>query len=119
MMNARIYGPVLAMILVVGSPLAGRAEESTTPPAASQTQSQSPPVSVARPSIVPKASEKASEKAGEQPPSREADAAPPRHRHANRRHERRYAAFWAPFPIYLPHLYRHRIVWSRLPWISF
>jgi hypothetical protein len=115
MMKARIYGSVLATLLIFGSSLAAHAEDSTTAPAATSppaaSQSQAPPVSVARPSIVPKASEP--------PPSRDADAAPPRHRHAHRHYNRRYASLWAPFPIYLPHLYHRRIVWTRMSWVSF
>jgi hypothetical protein len=115
-MRSHIYGSVLATLLVLASGLAVRAEDAATSPATSSppaaSESQSPPVSVVRPSILPKASE--------QPPSREVDAAaPPRHRYVHRHHHRRYASYWAPFPIYLPHLYHHRIVWNRVPWISF
>jgi hypothetical protein len=129
-MRTRIYGLVLATLLVVGPALAGHAEEATTPPPAENppaaaTQTQSPPISVARPSIVPTRTEKRTEKRIEKvtapPPSNEAaaDAPPPRSRHYARRHDRRYASYWAPFPIYLPHLYHSRIVWGRLPWFSF
>ena len=128
-MKTHIYGLALAALLAVAPALAGHAEEATpaaeNPPAAATTQSQtqSPPVSVARPSIVPKSStETSAERATEQqqPPSSDAaaEAAPPRQRHA-RRHYRRYATYWTPFPIYLPHLTHSRIVWSRMPGFSF
>jgi hypothetical protein len=122
-MKARTYGLALATLLVVASTLAGHAEDAATSPAdnspaATQTQTQSPPASVARPSIVPKTTERA---ATEPPPSRDAAADPtrPRQHRSARRHTRRYASDWMPFPIYLPHLYHSRIVWSRLPWFSF
>jgi len=60
-------------------------------------------------------------KATEPPPASEAttEAAPPHQRHSARRHYRGYASYWAPFPIYVPHLTHNRIVWGRLPWFSF
>jgi hypothetical protein len=120
-MKTHIYGLALAALLAVAPALAGHAEEATpaaeNPPAAATGQTQSPPVSVARPSIVPKSAEKSTE---QQPPSSDAaaEAAPPRQRHA-RRHYRRYATYWTPFPIYLPHFTHSRIVWSRMPGFSF
>jgi len=122
-MKTPIYGLALAALLAVAPAFAGHAEDATTPPPQTETpaqtqtqtttQAQSPPVSVARPAIVPQATEL--------PPSRDAAAgtAPPQQGHSARRRDRGYASFWQPFPIYVPHLYRNRIVWSRLPWLSF
>jgi hypothetical protein len=132
-MKPPIYGLALAALLAVAPAFAGYAEDATTPPppaesgppaattpppqtetpAQTTTQTQSSPVSVARPAIVPRAIEP--------PSSRDAaaDAPPPQQRHSARRRDRGYASFLQPFPIYVPHLYRNRIVWSRLPWFSF
>jgi hypothetical protein len=85
------------------APVASPAE-----PVASQAE---PAVSVPRPSLVPKAAEPAQ-------PAASTDPSPRRSRYAARRHGRRYAA-WEPFPVYWPHLYRHRIYWNRIPWFAF
>jgi hypothetical protein len=121
-MKTQIYGIALATCLAAASTLAAHAEDATPP--AAQTQTQSPPVSVARPSIVPKTNDKTTdktnEKAADQPSNpTAAEAAPLRRRHLARHHYRRYAGFWTPFPIYLPHVYHSRIVWSRTSWVSF
>ena len=115
-MKSYVTGFVLAGLLIAGSILPGHAEDAAPPkePAApAATQTEPTPPSVPRPSLVPKAAEPAS-------PEATTDAPPSQQRFAHR-HYRRYgsyrAAYWQPFPIYWPHLYRNRIHWNRIPWI--
>ena len=112
-MKTLFTGLAFAALLVIAPTLPGHADDTTTPAAA---QTEAPPPSVPRPSLVPKTAE---------PTPAPADAAPsPRQqrRHAYR-HTRRYGpyrtAYWEPFPIYWPHIYRGRIHWNRIPWFSF
>ena len=67
------------------------------------------PAVVPRPSIAPQATDRAKDAT----PAATSDV-PRRHRRAAYRY--RHYAYWQPFPIYLPHLYRHHIVWSRHRW---
>jgi len=115
-MKAHFTGLAIAALLVIGPTLPGYAEDAGAPavpaaPAAAQTEA--PPPSVPRPSLAPKAAEPA-------PLRAEAEPAPRLHRRYAYRHWRRYGyyrtAYWQPFPIYWPHLYRSRIHWSRIPW---
>ena len=100
-----------ALLLVSTAALPGHAEDAPKAPATSQTEA--PPLSVARPSLASKTAEPASAPAA-------ADPAPRRQRRYAHRHHRRYgyyrSAYWEPFPIYWPHFYRHRIHWNRIPW---
>jgi hypothetical protein len=108
-MKTNFAGLAVAALLVVAPALPGHAEDAA--PAATSTAP--PPASVPRPSIVPKTAE---------PPSPQADAepAPRRHRHyAHRHYYYRHYAYWEPFPVYVPHFYRQRIYWSRIPWFAF
>ena len=106
-MKTHFAGLAVAALLVVAPAIPGHAEDAAT----GATSTAPPPVSVPRPSIVPKTAE---------PSSPQADAAPRRHRHyAHRRYYYRHYAYWEPFPVYLPHFYRHRIYWSRIPWFAF
>ena len=116
-MKASIYGLALAALLAVALPRPGHAEEAMTPPAAPPPQAETrtqPPVSVARPSIVPKATA--------QPPAGNdaaaSEAMPERQWRSARHRAPGYASF-LPFPIYVPQLHRNRIVWRRLSLFSF
>jgi hypothetical protein len=97
-----------AALLLAASCLPVHAEDApaatTTPSAAAPSEK---PAVVPRPSIAPKAT------ATDAAPATSSEA-PRRHRRAAYRY--RHYAYWQPFPIYFPHLYRHRIVWNRSPW---
>jgi hypothetical protein len=116
-MTTHVSGIAVAALLLAASALPGHAEEPAAAPAAAPetttpaAQPSEPPVSVPRPSIVPKTAEPAAPQTSSGPAPR------PTRRYAHR-HDRRYA-YWEPFPIYLPHFYRHRIVWNRIRWFSF
>jgi hypothetical protein len=107
-MRRHFTGVAIAALFTFSATLPGRTEDAKTPPAARQTE---PPVSVPRPSIAPKTAEPASAPVAN-------DAAPRRHRHDTHRHYRHYA-YWEPFPVFLPHFYRHRIYWNRISWFAF
>jgi hypothetical protein len=108
-MKTHFAGLAVAAFLVVAPALPGHAEEAA--PAAPAATPAAPPVSVPRPSILPKTAE---------PSSPQADAEPaPRRHYAHRHYYYRHYAYWEPFPVYLPHFYRHRIYWSRIPWFAF
>ena len=109
-MKHHFTGLAAAALLVIGSTFPSLAEDAAPiPPAPPAAQTAAPPPSVPRPSIVPKTAEPAA-----------AEAAPPPRRTAHR-HRRGYGnyrtAYWEPFPVYWPHLYRNRIHWNRIPWI--
>lgn len=98
-----------AALLLAASCLPVHAEDApaaTTPPPAAPGDAK--PAVVPRPSIAPQATDRAKDAT----PAATSDV-PRRHRAAYR--TRRYA-YWEPFPIYFPHLYRHHIVWSRHRW---
>jgi hypothetical protein len=112
-MNKQVTGIAVAAMLSFGASLPGYAEDAAKPadsaaPAAVKTEA---PANVARPSIAPKTAEPAATPTTAEP-------APRRHRRNARHHYRRYA-YWEPFPIYLPHFYRHRIHWNRISWFAF
>jgi hypothetical protein len=117
-MKMHFTGLAVAALLIVSPVLPGHADDAATPakdqaaPAAAQPEA--PPPSVPRPSLVPKTAEPASPAATTEP----APSSPRRFAH---RHYRRWGAYrtayWEPFPVYWPHLYHHRIHWSRVPWI--
>jgi hypothetical protein len=114
-MRTRSLGFAFAALLAFGQMPSGRAEDAAAPkaaptpaPAPSATSTEAP-ASVPRPSIVPKTAEPAT-------PPVAAEPAPRRHRRYARHHSRRYAT-WQPFPVYWPHLHRHGIYWSRIPWM--
>jgi hypothetical protein len=121
LMKSYFTGLAIAALLVTGLTLPGYAEDTAAPAATAAPQSEAPPASVPRPSIVPKtaapASAPAASKTAEPDATSTADEQPQR---TARRHHRRYGyyrtAYWEPFPIYWPHLYRHRIQWNRIPW---
>lgn len=110
-----------ALMAMAAGALSARADDTApTPPAATTTAAppattDAPPVTVPRPSIVPKTADKGAEP---QAPQTTDDTPPRAHRHYARRHHWRYAA-WEPFPVYWPHLYHSRIYWNRIPWFSF
>lgn len=114
-MRTCLTGIAAAALLLAAASLPARAEDAAapaattaTPPAPSTaTPGDAKPAFAPRPAPVPNATEAAPE----------ATAAPPprRHRHYARHSYRRYA-YWEPFPVYLPHLYHHRIVWNRVRW---
>jgi len=113
-MKTRSLGIAFAALLAF-APVRGSAEDAAAPaaPANSATPAAGPndrPVSVPRPSIVPKTSD-----AAPAPEASETTARKPR-RYA-RKHYRRYA-YWEPFPLYVPHLHRHSISWRRLAWFN-
>ena len=107
-------GFAVAALLVIGTTVPGFAEDAAAPTAQTPaaTPTEAPPPSLPRPSIVPKVAEPTSAPAASQ--------LAPRHRHTAHRHWRRYGsdrtAYWEPFPIYWPHLYRNRIHWNQIPW---
>jgi hypothetical protein len=115
-MKTHFTGLALAALLTIGSTLPGYTEDaakpavSAAPPAA---QTETPPPSVPRPSLAPKTAEPA--------PTPAAEPASRPHRRYARRHQWRYGyyrtAYWEPFPIFWPHLYRHRVHWNRIPWM--
>jgi uncharacterized membrane protein len=108
-MKLHFTGLAVAVLLVIVPALRGHAEDAAAPatPAAAD-QTEAPPASVPRPSLVPQTAEPASApQATESPPKR--------HRRYARRHWRRYA-YWEPFPIFWPHFYHNRIHWYRIPW---
>jgi hypothetical protein len=116
LMKAHFTGLVVAALLIAGLTLPGYAEDAAAPTAPAAAQKEAAPASVPRPSLAPKTAEPASA-----PATTESDARPPR-RYAHRRwHSYGYyrTAYWEPFPIYWPHLYRSRIHWGRIPWFSF
>jgi hypothetical protein len=113
-MKTHCTGLAVAALLVIGATHPGYAEDAAAPAAPAATQTEAPPPSVARPSIVPKTAEPASTPL--------ADEAAPRHRRYAHRHWRYgyyRTAYWEPFPIYWPHLTHSRIHWNRIPWFSF
>ncbi|MEO8321248.1 MAG: hypothetical protein ABJA75_21505 [Bradyrhizobium sp.] len=117
-MKSQFAGIALAAMLVVGTSLAGHTEDAVKPadtaapaaavPAATKADA---PASVPRPSLAPKTAEPASSPAATEAPPR-------RHRRYARHHYQRYA-YWEPFPVYLPHVHRHRVYWNRIPWFYF
>ena len=109
-MKSQFTGLALAALLVVGASLPGHAEDAARPAEPAATKAEAP-VNVPRPSLAPKTAEPAS-------PPATAEAAPRRVRRYARHHDRRYA-YWEPFPVYLPHIHRHRIYWNRIPWYFF
>jgi hypothetical protein len=115
-MKPHFTGFAVAALLVIGFTFPSFAEDApapAAPPAPPAVQTEAPPPSIPRPSIVPKTAEPASAPAAAEPAVR-----PRRTAH---RHWRRYGtyrtAYWEPFPVYWPHLYRNRIHWNRIPWI--
>jgi hypothetical protein len=113
-MKSHLAGFAIAVLLVVGSISPGLAEETATPASPAPTQAEAPPPSVPRPSLVPKAAEPVSPSAATETiqPTR------PRFAHRRYRHWGIYhTAYWEAFPIYWPHLYHHRIRWTRIPWV--
>jgi hypothetical protein len=95
------------------APATPAAPTATT--AAPAATTDAPPVNVPRPSIVPKTADKSAEPVA---PQASDDTTPrPRRHYAHRRHLR--YAYWEPFPVYWPHIYRSRIYWNRIPWFSF
>jgi hypothetical protein len=107
-MKSHITGLAFAALLVIGPALPGHAEDAAPAAPATTNQTDAPPASVPRPSLGPKTAEPA-------PAPEAAEPTPPRHRRYAHRHWRRYA-YWEPFPIFLPHFYRNRIRWYRIPW---
>ena len=123
-MNACFKGFAAAALLCATFSLPVYAEDApaaTASPAASTSTQAAPtqatpneatpaPSTVPRPALVPKATDATTDATTE--------PAPRRHRHYARYHYRRYA-YWEPFPIFFPHLYRSHIVWNRVRWFSF
>jgi hypothetical protein len=115
-MKTHFTGLAVAALLIVGSALPSFAEDAaapSTPAAPTAAQTEAPPLSVPRPSLVPKTAAPAS-------PTADAEPLPPPHRryaHHHRRYGYYRTAYWEPFPIYWPHLYHNRIHWNRTPWV--
>ena len=117
-MKSHFIGLAVAALLVTAPALPGFAEDAAapaTPPApAAAAKTETPPPSMPRPSIVPTAAPPASAPVAEEPA--------PRHRrvaHRWRGNGRYRTAYWEPFPIYWPHLYRNQIHCNRIPWFRF
>ncbi|MFT4115778.1 hypothetical protein [Bradyrhizobium sp.] len=117
-MKMHALGIAAATLFLTASALPARADDTpaatTAAPAepAQATQPAQPPTSVPRPAIVPKSAEPAAPQASSEPAPR---TAPKR---TAQRHHRRYA-YWQPFPVYWPHIYRSHVVWNRIPWFRF
>jgi hypothetical protein len=113
-----------ALMAMAATEFSARADDTapTTPAAPATTTAtpsaatDAPPVNVPRPSIVPKSADKGTEPTT---PQTSEDTTPRPRRHYVRRHHWRRYAYWEPFPIYWPHLYRNHIYWNRIPWFSF
>jgi hypothetical protein len=113
-----------ALMAMAAAEFSARADDTapTTPAAPATTTAtpsaatDAPPVNVPRPSIVPKSADKGTEPIT---PQTSEDTTPRPRRHYVRRHHWRRYAYWEPFPIYWPHLYRNHIYWNRIPWFSF
>jgi hypothetical protein len=128
MIEMKLYfsGFAVAALLVFGPALSSHAEDAAAPkaaPAPAAAPTEAPPPSVARPSIVPKAAEPTvppvAGKNAEPGAKNVSDQRSRQRRYAHRHHRRHgyyRTAYWQPFPIYWPHLYRNRIHWSRTPW---
>jgi hypothetical protein len=116
-MKASVSGIALATLLLAASTISGHAEEPTAAPDAQPTattpaaQPSEAPVSVPRPSIVPQTAEPAAPQTSLEPAPRKT------RRYAH--HHYRHSAYWEPFPIYMPNIYRNHIVWNRIRWFSF
>jgi hypothetical protein len=132
-MKKRLMGFAVAAALVAAHTLPSHAEDATpTPPAGGATTPSAtpsePPVSVPRPSILPKTVEPSKPVVTEKPTTAEKPVATDkpvvtdddtarRHRRYARRHWR--YAYWQPFPVYWPHLSRSHFYWSRISWFGF
>ena len=120
-MKSYFTGLAVAALLVTGLTLPGYAEDAVAPTAPAASQTEAPPPSVPRPSLVPKTAEPAATPAATKTaePDVKTDERP-RHRRLVYRYDRRHGywstAYWEPFPIFWPHLYRNRIHWNRIPW---
>ncbi|MCP4616323.1 MAG: hypothetical protein GY844_07780 [Bradyrhizobium sp.] len=113
-MKTRSLGIAFAALLAF-APVRGSAQDaaSPAPPASAASPAADPgdrPVSVPRPSIVPKTNEAT-------PAPAAAETTPPKPRRHARKHHRRYA-YWEPFPVYIPSIHRHHISWRRLAWFN-
>ena len=122
-MKTRFLGFALAALLVAAPTFPGHAEDAAPTPAPAASSAMTPPVtpselpvSVPRPSIVPTAAEPSAPVTTDKPAATD-ESTPRRHRRYAHRHWR--YAYWQPFPIYLPYLYRSHIYWSRTLWFSF
>jgi hypothetical protein len=113
-MKTHTFGIAVASLFLTMSTLPGRADDTATAPgsAPAATQPAQPPESVPRPAIVPKTAEPVAPQASTEPAPRTAP------RRYVQRHHRRYA-YWRPFPVYWPHVYRSHVVWNRIPWFRF
>ncbi|MDN3274127.1 hypothetical protein QWJ07_07730 [Frankia sp. RB7] len=111
-MKTHVFGIAVATLFLTMSVLPGWAEDKSTTPTAAPAQATPPPESVPRPAIVPKTAEPVAPQASTEPEPR---ATPRRYVH---RQQRRYA-YWQPFPVYWPHVYRSHVVWNRIPWFRF
>src|SRR5471032_1815839 len=110
-MKSYFTGVAMAALLVTGSILPSYAEDAAAPKAPAATQSDAPPQSVPRPSLAPKAAEPATAPAASktvEPDTKSvSDERPRQRRYAHRyRHGYYRTAYWQPFPIYWPHIYR-------------
>ena len=110
-MTNNLKGIAAAALLLAALNAPCRAEDApATPPAPAATQgdAKSAPADVPRPSITAKSTDTTAPDATSEP-------APRPRRHYAHRYYRHYA-YWEPFPIFFPHLYRNRIVWNRVSW---
>ncbi len=118
-MKSQFAGLAVAALLVTGLTLPGHAEDAV-PKTPAAPQSEAPPPSVARPALVPKAATPAAPATTTttaDPDAKTVTEERPRLRRSAHRHYGRYrTAYWEPFPVYWPHLYRNRIHWNRIPW---
>jgi hypothetical protein len=120
-MKSYVTGIAVAALLVIGPTLPGYAEDTAAPAAPSATRAEPPP-SVPRPSLAPKPAEPATAPAASkttEPDVKSASDERPRHRRYAHRYGRYgyyRTAYWEPFPLLWPHVYRNRIHWNRIPW---
>jgi len=120
-MKSYFTGLAVAALLVTGSVFPGYAEDAAAPATPAATPSEAPPQSVPRPSLAPKAAEPVTAPAANktaEPNAKNVSDERPRHRRYARRHRYGYyrTAYWQPFPIYWPHIYRSGLHWNRIPW---
>jgi hypothetical protein len=120
-MKSYFTGLAVAAVLVSGSIFPGYAENAVAPQSPAATSSEAPPPSVPRPSLAPKTAEPAAApaagKTAEPDAKNVSDERPRQRRYAHRyRHGHYRTAYWQPFPIYWPHIYRSQINWNRIPW---
>ncbi len=102
-------GFAAAAVLVAAFNYPVHAEDASPSTTAPPSEAKPAPADVPRPALVPKATDA----------TQDTNTDAPRHQRRYARHHYRHYAYWEPFPVYFPHLYRNRIVWNRISWFRF